>query len=191
MTKDRERECYLFGTNLALLCIYSTDNNEKFYKSLKSLDDNLISRILRQYVFFRSSFVASMLFSKIKDKKQCNMVADYFFSKLSDELKINSVALASNEAREYAETVHNLGENYPEIIYHILVKAGIKPGQISQECFNSFVNFQNDDLQNFWFGTSGIQNMFKLFNERSRKNSGCLGSLLILILVICFLVYVI
>lgn len=174
-----------------MLCIYSIDNNEKFHKSLKLLDDNLRSRILRQFVFFRSSLVASMLFSKIKDKEQCHMVADYFFSKLSDELKLNSVALASNKALEYSDITHKLGKNYPEIVYHILAKAGVKPEQISEQCFNSFIEFQNDDLQGFWFGTSGVQSMFKLFNERSRKNTGCLGSLLTLILVICLLLYMI
>lgn len=185
MTKDEERECYMFGTQLAIHCIYSSDNNKSFYELFKSLSKIDQNKILKEFALYRSSLVAGKLLSEINDKETLNMILDYFLSKLSDELKINDINVVHQRIGEYLK-IKNVDNTTPHLI---LQNSGIDISKLDNMVYLYFCS--DFFLLNLADNSLGIGDMFKLFKKRSRKNSGCLGSVLSLIFVICFLVYMI
>lgn len=193
MTKDEERECYLFGSNLALHCIDpANDNNKDFYESLKSLNKNEKNLVLAELIFFRSSFIGTKLFSGIKNNEKRNMKLVYFFTKLSDELDMD-ISSVYEKSRKYAEfTIDYLEtEKKNDMIFpHLILKnSGIDIEKIIGDGYSKFsIEYFMPNITMFWIG---VQNIFKVYSKDLNKKSGCLGSVLTLIFVICFLIYVI
>ena len=192
MTKSEEHRCYLLGVNLAIDCIAGGNDDRTFDKLSSFIPEGKKKHLREELIFFRASLVGQVLFSdNMKSKEHSVMVADYFFSKLSDELGINSVAIVSKRALEYAKINHSIEGNNAEYIYDILAKSNIKPDDISKDWVYSFSQFLSDDLKEFWFGTSGVRYRIDTFNRNTHENSGCFGSVLAFVFVICFLVYMI